>query len=345
MSNRESQDSGPAEHGARTHRFGALEAQITGKEFTNRVLRTLDDQDPDRVFVEVSGGHDSTAMLYAVAESGEIDVDAVVHLNTGIGAEFTRSYVRKQCARLGLPYIEGIQPKQERRYAYRVITEGFPGANPIAHNIHRIDGKQDVEDKLVQSFDGELVILTGVSRHESNRRKKTVAQSGIQDDPRHEHVTYGGPVAEYTGSELNAVLRRHDVDRNELADLLDTSAECLCGSFDSFYNLGYLWQIEPMIVIGIVHLMSFASRYWVEYREEHGEPPYPRQFLVWGHGALSDGTLSEMVVGELDDPEEFRESENEQRATRADRDDDQADLSNKCSSCEYGVLTDGGTHD
>lgn len=314
--------------------FGPLQPQITGREFTDRVLRKLAELDPDWVFVEVSGGNDSTGMLYAVDESDEIDIDAVVHLNTGIGAEYTRRYVREQCARLDLPFIEGLQPKMERRYAHRVITGGFPGANPIAHNIHRIDGKQDVEDKIVQSFDGEIVILTGVSRHESNRRKKTVSQNGIQEDPRHDWVTYGGPIAEYTGSEIREVLRRHNVDPNECADLMDSSAECLCGSFDSFWDLAYLWKIEPRLVVGIVILMSFASRYWVQYREEHGEPPYPRQYLIWGHGALGEGVLSDMVVGELDDPEDFRDSEAEQRADRADRDEAQVDLANKCASCE-----------
>lgn len=315
--------------------FGSLNPQITGQKFTDLVLAKLAEDDPDWVFVEVSGGVDSTAMLWAVANSDEIDVDAVVHLNTGIGAEFTREYVRKQAAELGLPYIEGIQPKWERRYATRFIKHGAPGPRPQAHNIHRIDGKQDVEDKLVQSFNGDIVILTGVSRHESNRRKKTVSQSGIQADKRHDWVTYGGPVAEYTGSELRQVLHDNDVEVNELADVMDSSAECLCGSFDTFWILGVLWKYHPEIVIGLWALMSMASRYWVEYREKNGEPPYPRQFLIWGHGGLGEGVLSEMVVGELDDPSDFYDSEREKRAKRHNQDSDQFDLANKCASCKF----------
>lgn len=321
---------------------GPLQPQIAGEAFTDAVLSEIDDRNPDWVFAEVSGGHDSTAMLYAAANSDELEIDAVVHLNTGIGVEYTREYVREQCARLGLPYIEGIQPKKERRYGPRFIKHGAPGANPIAHNIHRIDGKQDVEDKLVQSYEGEIAILTGVSRYESQRRKKTVAQSGIQEDNRHDWVVYAGPVAEYTGSEMNDVLDRHDVDRNPAADLLDSSGECLCAAFASFWDLAYIWQIEPSLVIGIWHLMALANQYWAEYREEHGEPPYPRQYLVWGHGGLGRGVLSEMVNGDLDDPEDFRESDVEQRADRADRDDEQVDLSSKCASCEQPMVADGG---
>jgi 3'-phosphoadenosine 5'-phosphosulfate sulfotransferase (PAPS reductase)/FAD synthetase len=323
--------------------YGGLQPQIAGEAFTDRVLSELADRDPDYVFAEVSGGHDSTAMLYAAHESDELEIDAVVHINTGIGVRETRRYVQEQCARLGYSYIEGIQPKMERRYAARVIEHGFPGSNPIAHDIHRIDGKQDVEDQLVQGFDGEVVILTGVSRYESQRRKKTVSQSGIQEDNRHSHVVYGGPIAEYTGSDINDVLRRHGVERNPAADVLDSSGECLCGSFAVFWDLEYLWQLEPELVFAIWNLMLLARQHWIQYVEEHGEPPYPRQYLIWGHGGLGRGALSEMVVGDLDDPEDFRDSDAEQRADRADRDDEQADLSNKCSSCEQPVATDGGT--
>jgi len=318
--------------------FGELRAQFTGRTFTDQVLSQLADREPDWVIVEVSGGHESTGMLYAVDESDKIDVDAVVHFNTGIGAEFTRQYVREQCARLGLPYIEGIQPKMERRYAARVIKNGFPGANPIAHEPHRIGGKQDVEDKLVQSLDGEIVILTGVRRHESQRRKITVSESGIQEDTRHEWVVYGGPIAEYTGTEVNEVLKRNDVDRNEFADLLDSSGECLCGTFASFWDLAYLWQYEPMLLVGIWNLMKLAEQYWIEYYEENGEPPYPRQYLIWGHGAVGRGALSEMVVGSLDDPADFCEDDEQ----RADRDEEQTDLSDKCASCNRPAATDGG---
>lgn len=316
-----------------------LQPQLSGPAFTDAVLAELASRDPERVFVEVSGGHDSTGMLWAVYNSDEIEIDGVVHLNTGIGAEYTREYVREQCAELGLPFIEGLQPEQERRYATRVIKNGFPGANPIAHDIHRIDGKQDVEDKLVESFEGEIVILTGVTRYESQRRKKTVAQDGIQQDERHSWVTYGAPIAEYTGSEVNDVLRRNGVDRNTLADLLDSSGECLCGSFASFFDLAYLWQVEPVLVIGIWHLMALANQYWSEYRQKNGEAPYPRQYLIWGHGGVGEGALSEMVVGTLDDPADFRESDVERRASRADRDDEQLDFSDKCSSCSVDPIS------
>lgn len=315
-----------------------IEPQLGAQAYTSSVLRKLAESAPDRVFVEVSGGHDSTAMLWAVAESDELELDGVVHLNTGIGAEYTRQYVRKQCARLGLPFIEVRQPDPEQRYGPKVIKHGFPGANPIAHEMHRRDLKQDPEDILVQSFDGDIVILTGVNRYESNRRKKTVAQSGIQPDNRHSWVTYGGPIAEYTGTEIREVLERHDVDRNELADLFDSSGECLCGSFASFWQLSVIWEYEPELVLCILHLMTLANLYWTAYLEEHGEPPYPRQYLIWGHGGVGEGALAMMVNGSLDDPADFADSDVDKRADSADQDEDQLDLSDKCASCNYGPV-------
>lgn len=314
------------------HNEYPLEPQVGADEFVGKVLSEVSDRD-GRVFVEVSGGHDSTALLYAVHHSDEVEIDAVVHLNTGIGAEFTRQYVREQCAKLGLPLIEGIQPDTEQRYGPKVIKHGFPGARPIAHEMHRRDLKQDVEDKIVAGFEDDLILITGVSRYESNRRHRTVAQSGVQESSRHSGVTYVAPFAELTGSEIQSFLKRHDVDRNEFADLLDSSGECLCASFDSFWALELLWKYEPEVVIAIVNLMILAEQYWIEYREEHGEPPYPRQYLIWGHGGVGRGALSEMVQGSLDDPSDFSDPEVEQRAAEAEDDDDQLDLSDKCASC------------
>lgn len=316
-----------------------LEPQVGAGEFIDRVLAEVEAADPDRVFVEVSGGHDSTALLYAVAHSDRVDIDAVLHLNTGIGAEFTRQYVREHCSVLDVPFIEGIQPNKDERYAAKVITHGCPGARPVAHEMMRRDLKQDVEDGILRAFDGEIAVITGVSRYESPRRQRTVAQSGIQESTRHSGVTYYAPFAELTGSEIREVLEKYDVDRNDLADLLDSSGECLCGSFASFWDLAYLWQYEPELVIALLHLMALAEQYWEEYREEHGEPPYPRQYLVWGHGGVGRGALSEMVQGGLDDPAEFSDPDVEQRAQEHSDDDDQLDLEDKCASCSVPEVT------
>lgn len=309
-----------------------LEPQVGAEEFIKRVLSQVGDRDA-KVFLEYSGGHDSTALLYAVAHSDEIDIDAVVHLNTGIGAEFTREYVREHCATLDQRYIEVQQPDRSQRYGPKYIKYGCPGARPIAHEMMRRDLKQDPEDHLIAGFDDDIIIITGVSRYESPRRHRTVAQSGIQESSRHSNVTYVAPFAELTGSEIREQLEKYDVERNELADLMDSSGECLCAAFAQFWDLAYVWEYEPWLAVGIVNLILLAEQYWAAYREEHGQPPYPRQYLIWGHGGVGRGALSEMVQGSLDDPDDFKQPEIEARAEDAEEDDDQLDLSDKCASC------------
>lgn len=310
--------------------MSTIEPQLGAHAYADKVLSAVDEE---LKIVEVSGGHDSTMMLYEVANSDQVEIDAVFHMNTGIGAEFTRQYVREHCARLGLPYIEGIQPDPDQRYGPKVIVHGFPGARPIAHEMHRRDLKQDVEDKLIAAYDKSIAIITGANRYESARRKRNVAKNGIQESSRHSDVTNYGPIAEWTGSEIKDGLKEYGVDRNELADLLDSSGECLCGAFASFWDLGIIAKYHPTLFHAIMTLMLLASLYWSDFRQEHGRPPYPRQYLIWGHGGVGKGALSEMVEGSLDDPADFSDSEIEQRAEQAEKDDDQLDLESKCSSC------------
>ena len=314
------------------HPDGQLTTQVGGEQFADEVLTKVADKTADWTFAFVSGGNDSTTMLELAATSEQIDVDAVVHANTGIGLEATREHVQRECNRHGLAYIEGTNRPQDMSYADMVILNGYPGPN--AHTIHQRNLKDRVFDGIYRSFGGEQIWLSGARRYESKSRMERVPHDGIEQEPTNRaRATWASPIAELTGSEMREIRRERDVPTNDLAELLDMSGECLCQSFGDFWTLGQVYQVSVELVVALVNLTILAEQYWSEQRAENGQPPYPRQWLIWGHGGLGRPVLSEMAQGSLDDPSDLKPSETEQRAEEALKDDEQADLWSSCSSC------------
>ena len=63
---------------------------------------------PDRVIALFSGGHDSLCATHLASRFRRFD--GVAHINTGIGVEETREFVRTTCARYGWPLRELTPP-------------------------------------------------------------------------------------------------------------------------------------------------------------------------------------------------------------------------------------------
>lgn len=65
----------------------------------------IDKYQPTKIFALFSGGHDSlTATVMACGLLGE-ELDAVVHIDTGIGIPETQQFVIDVCAQMGLPLL------------------------------------------------------------------------------------------------------------------------------------------------------------------------------------------------------------------------------------------------
>jgi len=151
---------------------------------------------------------------------------------------------------------------------------------------------------------------------------------------------------------VNDVLNRHDYPRNEARDVLGHSGECGCESFGSLRRLREYVQVSREFAICIVALMDLVARWYVEQDEK----PWPRQYLVWGHGGLNDRELKELLDGPMQDPSdfpphgcqycdaEFEEiSERDAHETRK-HDDGQTAFDDfpACSSCSAPAVPDGG---
>lgn len=180
---------------------------------------------PVAVFAAFSGGHDSLTST-AVAMAND-HVDAVVHINTGIGVEETRQFVRDTCDREGWDLIE-VKPPAGHSYRDIVLEHGFPG--PAGHLYTYTRLKERPLRQLHASYrkqrGDKIMVITGVRTEESTRRMGHV-HPVVEDSGR----VWVAPIHDWTKADCNQFIREMGYPRNEVVDNLHMSGECLCGSF------------------------------------------------------------------------------------------------------------------
>jgi 3'-phosphoadenosine 5'-phosphosulfate sulfotransferase (PAPS reductase)/FAD synthetase len=160
---------------------------------------------PSHVFALFSGGHDSLCSTALAADLPEFT--AAVHINTGVGIEETREFVRATCQREGWPLIE-MHP-DAKTYRDLVIEKGMPGG-PKAHNP---------KDRIA--------LVTGIRLKESERRMG----AGISIPVRRQGAQlWVNPILDWTKADCHDFMEARGLERNRVVDLLHHSRECLCGA-------------------------------------------------------------------------------------------------------------------
>lgn len=330
----------------------SADAEIVARspqDFADQVAAAIAKHNPAVTVALVSGGHDSAGAIFA-SEAAGADIDIVAHANTGIGVEASREYVRDLAAQLGSAYIEGLPPEGDR-IADIIMGKadrdddrgsGWPGANPKSHGPTRERLKGRFKDKVQQSFEGTVVFITGVRRAESDTRWESLDPVGIDVSGRagKRDYVWANPLTHHTKSDVNDVLNQHDVDRNPVRDYLGYSGECLCFAFESFLSFGDIAFVDPNMAHAMWWLMIHVNAWWCSFPED--DKPWPRQYLVPGHGGLKDRELRWILDGPLQDPADFRDSEPEP--------DDGQTTFPSCGGCvrhdpddREAVVPDGGT--
>lgn len=177
-------------------------------------------------FALFSGGHDSLCATHVAMTNGY--AQEVVHVNTGIGVEQTREFVRETCARFGWPLNELSPPIP---YDDLVLQHGFPG--PAGHQFMY----RRLKERCLAAFARErkprrgapLVYCTGVRKQESDRRAR-----GQQTEWQHAPKlgwTWRAVILEWSKGDCNRYIEEKGLPRNPVVDTLHMSGECLCGSF------------------------------------------------------------------------------------------------------------------
>lgn len=226
------------------------------------------------IVVLFSGGNDSTVLAHMFRDRAT----HAAHANTGIGIEQTRQFVRDTCRAWDLPLLEK-HPREGEGYEDLVLGRclartgpnagkpvyagGFPG--PAMHWLmyQRLKERslEKVRNEIIAAPHKECVIfLAGRRRFESARRKQRSKDHAIKPIERKGSTVWVSPLHDWSALDMNAYRRKHpDTPRNEVADLLHMSGECLCGSFAAPGELDEIEFWFPEVVAEIRALERLAA--------------------------------------------------------------------------------------
>ena len=221
---------------------------------------------PTAVVGLFSGGNDSTTLIDVVKN----ELDYVCHINTGIGIEQTREFVRQTVADWGIPYIE---ERTKESYEALILKWGFPGPHGHGLMYQRLKERPlaAVRRRFVTKRGERVVFVSGIRRKESARR----FYAGYEPINRQGSIVWVNPIFEWDNDTMMAYRRRYDVPRNPVADLLHMSGECLCGAFAHPGELDEIALWYPDVAKRIRDLEHKAEQAGVPCRWE-GRPP-PKQ--------------------------------------------------------------------
>ncbi|MFJ4168372.1 phosphoadenosine phosphosulfate reductase family protein [Paenarthrobacter sp. NPDC089714] len=234
-----------------------------------------------------SGGNDSHVLADLMVREGV--ATHAIHANTTIGIEATREFVRTRCSVLGLPLLEEVPPAS---YAELVEEQGFPGPAHHFKMYQRLKerGLRQARRRLVADpYKQRVVFLAGRRRAESARR------ADVPEYEREGSVIWVSPLANWTSEDMAEYRGLVDLPRNEVADALGMSGECLCGAFA---EPGELERIEALHPDVGQEIRALEVRLL-----EAGKVPEER--CMWGWGAYRDGGPAS-AVGPLCSSCDFR---------------------------------------
>ena len=193
----------------------------------NAIEEACSEHNPSHLFALFSGGHDSLTATALAAKHSRFT--AAVHINTGIGIEETRQFVRDTCQRQGWPLLE-YHPD---RKTYRdLVSEGGMPAGPKSHNTSYYWLKQRQIRRLVKehkrSFYDRIGLVTGIRAAESVRRMTAVMSVPVHRD---RTSVWINPILDWTAIDCSRFIEQEGLERNPVVDLLHRSGECLCGAY------------------------------------------------------------------------------------------------------------------
>lgn len=229
---------------------------------------TLSRFKPEAIFVGFSGGDDSLCATHLMMNL--VPGCRVFHLNTGIGIERTRIFVRETCREQGWPLIE-IRAKEDCGQDYReiVLKHGFPG--PASHHWMYHLLKERCVRKLVaqnkKTHRGKIVIATGLRREESKRRmgkQELFWVAGAQ--------VWVSPIFYWDKQHCHDYIKRHGLKRNPVSEILGMSGECLCGAYAHYGEKALIRQACPETADAIDALESEVRAAGHSWGWEDGPP-------------------------------------------------------------------------
>jgi 3'-phosphoadenosine 5'-phosphosulfate sulfotransferase (PAPS reductase)/FAD synthetase len=257
------------------------------------LARAIGAHAPSHVYALMSGGHDSLCATHLA--SGLPGFSGVVHVNTGIGIEATRAFVRETCARHGWPLLELHPPGPPYRdkhgrpwgvatdtaYESLVLKWGFPG--PRGHTLVYNRLKERCLAALLRRHPGrrKVALVTGVRRQESRRRMGHIVAE--QTDGRRLWVA---PLCYWSDDDKRAYIAAEGLPENPVAKRLCMSGECLCGCYARPEELAEVRAVCPRTYAYIrsleerVRAAGLARCRWGEKPPPQGRRESPGQLSL-----------------------------------------------------------------
>jgi 3'-phosphoadenosine 5'-phosphosulfate sulfotransferase (PAPS reductase)/FAD synthetase len=207
--------------------------------------RAVSEHDPSHVFGLMSGGHDSLCACHIASRHPSFT--GIIHINTSIGIEGTRDFVRKTCAKYRWNLHEYHPPVD---YATIIKEYGFPGPGMHWRMYQRL--KERCLRNVLRDFRGKdrsqkIVFVSGVRRKESARRMISVGADAIKTGEKNPspRIVWANPLINWDDTDKMDYMAAHNLPTNEIAKKLCMSGECLCGAFAKPGELAEIKAVAP----------------------------------------------------------------------------------------------------
>lgn len=195
----------------------------------------IQEYDPKYVIGMFSGGHDSLVATHIAKQHPRFSF--ALHINTGIGIEETRVFVRETCKEWGIELREykaaetlSAKGKPDPQVFEDIVTEyGFPDAG--AHDKMYIRLKERPLRQAIRELErtrkNKTMLVTGVRSQESVRRTRHVEPTQIWEGTK----IWVAPIWQFSKFDVNSYIRTHELRKNPVVEHLHMSGECLCGAY------------------------------------------------------------------------------------------------------------------
>jgi 3'-phosphoadenosine 5'-phosphosulfate sulfotransferase (PAPS reductase)/FAD synthetase len=218
-----------------------------------------------------SGGNDSTFLFHLF----KTVADYAVHINTTIGIEETREFVRDTCRNNDVDLIEALPP-DGNTYRDLILDMGFPGPN--AHHLMYQRLKERCLDTVRKQFitnkhRHRVIYLSGRRRSESHRR--AVAPFFDKDGS----AVWCAPILNWTKHDITTYKKLYGgIPVNPVTELIHMSGECLCGAFATAGEWEQLKMFFPQTAEMIHQLEHDVAEHAdvADYRKQWGWGQYPQ---------------------------------------------------------------------
>lgn len=273
--------------------WGDLEPDTGPTDSPQEILENARALDPDHVFALVSGGHDSLTAAHYTYMQSPLDIDGFLHIDTSIGLPETREFVEQRAEDLNIPLYIADQRRKEDSYSRRIKQYGFPGATKEAHKWEYVNNKDKPLENFLQQFDGDIMLISGATRHESEARWQNVRSDGIEEKGGY---TYVSPLASWTGLDVREYRNENGLPSNEVVDILEHSGDCLCGAYADRRELEWMHAAYPHMW---AYIQSLEAQVIDRARNGELKKPSYDEYILWAHGKMDDGKLAHRLDDDI----------------------------------------------